>query len=76
MPPTQIAAAIENVTAKAMVSHTAPVTRLRLGSIIRSSGLGFPGTTGSAMGSRQVVTKVTSKRWYTSRIIALEGISR
>ena len=33
MLPTQIEAAIENVTASAMISHMAPAVRLRLGSI-------------------------------------------
>jgi DNA-binding NarL/FixJ family response regulator len=68
-----MAAPIEKVTASAMINHTAAVARLRLGSMIQSSGLRSAGATGLAMNSHDLVTEVTSQRWYTSRMIALEG---
>jgi hypothetical protein len=37
MLPTQTAAAIEKVAAKPTISHMAPATRLRLGSMLRKS---------------------------------------
>jgi hypothetical protein len=51
-----MAAAIEKVTASAMISHTAPVTRLRLGSMIHSSRLRSVGATELVMRFRYVVT--------------------
>src|ERR1700690_440676 len=73
MLPTQTAAAMENVTAKTIINHMVPDSRLRRGSIVQRNNLSLAAVTELAMESAQVVTKVTSKRWYTSCMITLSG---